>query len=185
MVFIYFISEWLFNITGIAISALGRDPTLTGRTVLWKDVINMGTNFFLGAGYDSFWLGERRAKLWAMYWWHPTEAHNGYLEIYIELGIIGLTMLLGIIVTGFKRVKRSFIYDFEYGRLRMTFFLLALIYNITESGFKGLHLMWFIFLLSTVEGSRIYQSSAHKGHKKTGLKINTFDKNESFITYWR
>ncbi len=151
MVLFYLISEWLFGVTGIAISTMGRDPTLTGRTLLWKDIIDMSNNFLFGTGYDSFWLGERRAKLWEMYWWHPTEAHNGYIETYIELGFIGLTILIGIIVSGFKNLIRSFAYDFDFGRLRIAFFIIALVFNVTESGFKGLHLMWFIFLITVVE----------------------------------
>jgi exopolysaccharide production protein ExoQ len=144
-------SEWLFGITEGLLALLGRDPTLTDRTILWQDLVSMVNNPLIGTGYNGFWLGERMGKLWERWWWHPTQSHNGYLETYLELGLIGLICLVSLIVVSYKNVTKKLLYDFEVGRLEMTFFVVALLYNFTESAFKGLHLMWFVFLLTVVK----------------------------------
>ncbi len=45
-----------------AAEALGRNPTLTGRTEIWAAVIPMAPNPLVGAGFESFWLGPRVAE---------------------------------------------------------------------------------------------------------------------------
>ena len=40
------------------IHLFGRTTTLTGRTDLWKVLLSMDTHPWLGAGFESFWLGN-------------------------------------------------------------------------------------------------------------------------------
>ena len=77
--------------------AVGRDPTLTGRTVIWNAVLSTHTNPLIGSGYESFWLGPRLQEVWAQTGGGITEAHNGYLEIYLNLGIVGLSPACSIL----------------------------------------------------------------------------------------
>jgi O-antigen ligase len=150
-VIIFMIVHLSFDIFAVVTTSLDRDMTLTGRTELWEDLIKMGTNPLIGTGYESFWLGDRRSFLWAQeqYRWHPNQAHNGYLEIYLNLGFIGLILLTGIIYSVYKNinVKLLSLHDFDYQILRMTFLVVTLIINVTEAYFKGINLLWFIFLL--------------------------------------
>jgi len=71
------------------------------------------TNPLFGAGFESYWLGERTAKMWAMpeFWWHPNEAHNGYLELYLNLGIIGLCIFAGVIVATYKKSRMELLHN--------------------------------------------------------------------------
>jgi len=84
---------------GGVLSAVGRDPTLTQRTELWGDVVVLNPNAVVGAGFESFWLGERLTILWAKYHWRPNESHNGYLEIYLNLGWIGLALFAFVLLS--------------------------------------------------------------------------------------
>ena len=68
------------------ILALGEDTTLTGRTDLWEDLEKIEVNPIVGVGFESFWVGERIAPLWERYWWHPNQAHDGYYEMFLNLG---------------------------------------------------------------------------------------------------
>lgn len=143
--------ELMFNVLQVSILSVGRDMTLTGRTELWGTVISMNTNSIIGTGYESFWLGDRIAKLWEIYWWQPNQAHNGYLEIYLNLGYIGLFLFVGVIVKACNNCKKMLVIEFEYGRFLMAFLLVSLLYNITDASFNGLHLIWLIFLLTVIE----------------------------------
>ena len=48
---------------GGMVSALGKDPTLTGRTEIWGFVLGLHTNPLVGTGFESFWLGPRLTKM--------------------------------------------------------------------------------------------------------------------------
>jgi O-antigen ligase len=132
-----------------ALNQLGRNSTLTGRTDIWAALFSVPINPVLGTGFESFWLGERLAYLWTF----PivsgiTEAHNGYLEMYLNLGMVGL-MLLGVVIwTGFRRILLMLERSPDDGRLSFGFFLIALIYNFTEAGFRSTDLVWISFILA-------------------------------------
>jgi O-antigen ligase len=133
---------------------MGRDPSLTGRTEIWKEVLALNTNPILGTGFESFWLGDRLEKIWANYWWHPNEAHNGYLEVYLNLGLVGVVLLAGVIVTGYRNVIRLLRWDAETGRIILAFFVVGIVYSFTEAGFRVLGAVWIFFLLATMAAPR-------------------------------
>ena len=88
--------------------------------------------------------------MWEMFYFHPTQAHNGYIEVYLELGWIGIAMLAVIIVTGCRNAVATFRWNPDVGRLRLAYITAALAYNMTEAGFRMMTLTWFFFLLSAV-----------------------------------
>jgi exopolysaccharide production protein ExoQ len=145
------------------ISTMGRNPTLTGRTDVWKSVLDMAPDPLLGAGFESFWLGPRLKKLWSIYVWQPNEAHNGYIEVYLNLGWAGVFLLALVILTAYRKVVRGLRLDMETGNLRLAYFVVALIYSLTEAGFRIFSSVWIVFLLSIVAGAtlqRVKSSSA-------------------------
>lgn len=75
------------------------------------------------------------------------EAHNGYLEVFLTTGSIGVFLFGLWILSIYKNCREAMIKTLVLGRLRMTFFFTVLAYNITESGFKGLSLVLFLFVL--------------------------------------
>lgn len=137
----------MFNIFQLATSALNRNTTLTGRTDVWSYLVHSGTNPLIGCGYESYWLGRRLEALWNIYQWHPNEAHNGYLEIYLNLGWLGIFLLSGLIIAAFSLNRERLRNDFEYGRYTMIFFVISILYNITESAFRSGELVYFIFTI--------------------------------------
>lgn len=155
--FLILFLEMTFKLSDTFIVASGRDLTLTGRTDLWKDVINMGTSPLIGTGYESFWLGNRLESIWANHPWQPNQAHNGYLETYLNLGVIGLSLLIGVIVSVYRKIRKALLLDCGYARFRMAFLAVALVNNIAEGTFKGISLVWFIFLLIATEVPRFSQ----------------------------
>jgi exopolysaccharide production protein ExoQ len=101
---------WLWTMIlqdqGFALSALGKDPTLTGRTYLWyRANALIGQNPLLGVGYQAFWRqGNLEAEgLWRVM--HVMERmgfhfHNLYYETTVELGVLGLIALVVTLLTG-------------------------------------------------------------------------------------
>jgi O-antigen ligase len=132
-------------------AVMGRDTTLTGRTALWAELLRMTDDPVLGSGFESFWLGDRAAQLWQRHWWKPNQAHNGYLEIFLNLGWIGVLLLGVVIVRGYRNVVVELYRDPPVGRLKLAYLASAVLYNLTEAAFKGMHLVWIIFFLAVVQ----------------------------------
>jgi len=137
------------GIGGGALESMGRNSTLTGRTDIWDALFKVHINPIFGTGFESFWLGERLAFLWTF----PivdgiTEAHNGYLEVYLNLGWVGLAFLAGLLWTGYKNVLRLLERDPEAGRLRLGYFVIAVVYNFTEAAIRSTDLVWIAFILA-------------------------------------
>lgn len=140
------------------VAATGRDMTLTGRTDLWKVLIDIGSQHpILGAGYGSFWIGNVH-NLWYIFQWRPESAHNGYIDIYVQLGYIGLVLLIGLILSSFRNIKKKLLIDFDYGLLSLAYFVMILVYNIAESAIaKPTSLIWYTFLVAAVYVPKNYK----------------------------
>lgn len=76
---------------------LGKDATLTGRTDLWPSLLEMWQEQpILGYGYSGFWAGwdGPSAEIWKEFFWHPRHAHNGFLQVLLELGVVGVGLFM-------------------------------------------------------------------------------------------
>lgn len=143
--------EPVFGIYANVVKGLGRNLTLTGRTELWESVLRLQTDPIFGAGFESFWLGKRLDSLWAEFFWHPLQAHNGYIEIYLNLGWVGIFLFIGQFVGTFQKIQRDFTARFEFARLRLAFLLAIILYNYTEAAFTTLNFVWTMFFLIAVD----------------------------------
>jgi exopolysaccharide production protein ExoQ len=137
-----------FDSGGNLVGTLGRDATLTGRTDIWKLVLGMSGNPLFGVGFESFWLGERLEKTWNLYHFHLNESHNGYIEIYLTLGWIGIALLAILLVTGYRNLLSAFRQDPGASSLKLGYFIVAVIYNLAESAFRGLNPIWIFFFFA-------------------------------------
>jgi O-antigen ligase len=139
-----------------ALAGLGEDSTLTGRTDLWSDLVSIGTNPLVGAGFESFWLGDTLDHLWSKYWWRPNQAHNGYLETYLNLGLTGLMLQCGMMVSAFRGGMKCLAADADKHEtaeqsivavFRVAFVLALAAFNVTDATFKAVHLSFFVFFM--------------------------------------
>jgi len=147
------ISIKFFGVGARAAEALGRNATLTGRTDIWAAVIPMVPHPLVGAGFESFWLSPSvRRTLTDMFQGLPlNEAHDGYIEVYLNLGVIGLGLLGLILIDGYRRAVKAFRYQPALGGLLLAYVLAAITYSITEAGFRMMHPNWIFLLLAVTE----------------------------------
>ncbi len=147
ILFIYLYYSFFLN---AVTEAVGRDDTFTGRTLLWADVLKVPINSLLGTGYKSFWLGPRLRRISELYYWQPNQAHNGYLETYLNLGFVGVSLLTATIIATGHKIKKILIRNNGIGKLIFTYFIVALFYNLTEAMFNSLNLIWFVFIYAAL-----------------------------------
>lgn len=138
-----------FDMNTHLVAAVGRDATFTGRTDIWNAVLSVHTNPLTGAGYESFWLGPRISQVWSQTGAGINEAHNGYLEIYLNLGLTGLFLLIWFLVASYRNICAALRSPYSFSSLNLALWTILLFYNITESAFKG-QLMWMLFLSGAI-----------------------------------
>ena len=131
---------------------MGRDPTLTDRTQIWDLLLALTTNTWFGTwfgtGFENFWLGPRLDKIWSMYRWGPAQAHNGYIEIFLNLGWIGIALLVVILLIGYRTVMTGLRRSPSTGSLMLAYFVVGIVYNFTEAAFFRISApVWFALLL--------------------------------------
>ena len=154
-------AELAFGISGRLSASLGRGADLTGRTELWEHCLQFQADPIFGAGFESFWLGERRDKIAAFYHkWRPGGAHNGYLSIYLNLGLIGLSLLIGLLMATFWKIRLELFRNFEWGRCQLGFLGAVILYNWTEAAFKSHSSIWFVFYIIGMKYPRTHLASA-------------------------
>jgi exopolysaccharide production protein ExoQ len=119
------------------LQGLGRDPTLTGRTLIWSALIgSILKHPVLGYGFYAFWnglSGESGNVINATHWTFGY-AHNGLIEIFLQLGSLGALIFLATLVQAMRnawfcfRNDTSGRYDWYLGLIALT-----VAYNVDEA----------------------------------------------------
>jgi exopolysaccharide production protein ExoQ len=147
-------AELAFGISGRLSESLGRGSEMSGRTDLWAHCLELQSNPILGAGFESFWVAENRARIAAFYHnWKPGGAHNSYLDTYLDLGLIGLSILIGLIIATFWKIRLELFRDFEWGRYRLGLLSAVVLRAWTETTFTtgGDAALWFGFYIIAID----------------------------------
>ena len=129
---------------------LGRSPTLTGRTQIWSAVLSVHTNPLIGAGFQNFWMGSRMLRADQLCGMGIQEAHDGYLQIYLDLGWIGVFLLGVVIFTGYAKIVALYRQNYRVGMALLAYFTAIIVYNISEAGFGSPGLTWEMLILSII-----------------------------------
>jgi len=120
------------NIAALS-SSLGRDETLTGRTKTWAELAPIvSSQPLVGSGFGTFWTSARRE------FHQMSNGHNGYLDTLLELGAVGLAFQTVWLLTCTRKLHRALRQDFGWASLALSFLLMRLVYNATESAFASL-----------------------------------------------
>jgi O-antigen ligase len=137
---------------------MGRDATLSGRTLIWKQVwIFILQRPWLGWGYEAFWRGTRGEafRVVAAVHFMVFHAHNGFLEIWLELGAAGLTLFALSYARAWRKLWPMLLAG-EIERVMWMVFVLALIlfYDLDENTlliYNGLFWVLYVAALANVE----------------------------------
>jgi len=148
---------------------IGRRPDLTGRASdIWPVLIPMAPNVLVGAGFESFWTGARMQKLWEIFpSTHINESHNGYIEVYLNLGLIGVILIVSLFIHGYRRSVAATSRDPYLGSMLLVYVMAAALYNYTEAGFRMLSFPW-SFLVLTIMAASVVQKASRPNGRPSG-----------------
>jgi hypothetical protein len=142
--------QTVFDLRVAVIESLGRRRDLTTRVPMWEELLSVAPNPIIGAGYDVFWAtdtGLRMSERFGL-----EQAHNGYIEVYLSLGIIGLALLAVGILSGLLRIRRDLSVDYVPAVLRLCIVPSVVMYNWTEATFAGVSNVWLVLFLCIMNG---------------------------------
>jgi O-antigen ligase len=139
------------------LSAFGKDVTLTGRTDFWPLLLNKSWERpWLGYGYLTFWHGGwegQPADIWRQLKWgfEPPHAHNGFLEVLMSFGLVGLALFLLSFLIGYLRSIRWLrLVKTVEGLVPLIYLTLTLLFNLTESFLMRDDILWLLYVSATL-----------------------------------
>lgn len=158
---------YLSGAEAAVVGAFGKNANLSDRTIIWAAVIPLCPDPVIGAGFESFWNGYGKyvTKGLSKYERGLNSAHDGYIEVYLNLGWIGVSLIALLLLVGYQRAYTAFRLNPEVGSLMLAFLAAVAIYNITEAGFRILTPTW-MFMLLILVGSRSMAARASAGTAK-------------------
>jgi len=117
----------------IATSVFQRDATFTGRTDIWRLVLEVASqNPFFGVGYGAYW-GLQDEMIFSTV--GVTEAHSGYLDVYLEGGVVGIVLLLAFLLSYHSKTLRELNGEYDWSLFGICLLIMILLHNFTESNF--------------------------------------------------
>lgn len=148
------LSLWLNQNAEMLLGSIGKDPTLTGRTDMWPYVLEMiWKQPWLGYGYNGFWgdWNSPGAYVWYIVNWTPPNAHNGFLDLWLDFGLLGVvifaygfcqTLIRGLNWLRFDKYWVSF-----WGALYLAYLVLG---NLTESSLAIRNdIFWLLYITAS------------------------------------
>ena len=159
-----------FGISNSLLRAVGRSPTLTGRTDIWRIVLEQNTDPVFGSGFYTFWESEKGQEVVDEFM-QINSAHNGYLEMYVDGGILGCILLGLLLLTAGLRVIDRLFSGNPLGPLGFVFWALAILYNLSETSFFRLDPLWFGLLLLSIECPRLLKSPMRQSEESSKTNI--------------
>ena len=151
LAFLLFLEQLLVPL----LESLGKDATLTGRVPLWQLVDErIGRHLILGFGYQAFWTaGSPDAwAIWSEIGWMAPNAHSGYRETLLGLGVVGMAVLLLLVARSIWQGTSLHCGDPGGGWLWMNAFVgLFVAMNLTESMFMVQNdIFWTLFMTCAI-----------------------------------
>jgi exopolysaccharide production protein ExoQ len=134
--------------------ALFGDPTFSGRTDIWSFVGEaIRQSPLQGNGYASFWGTGQNSRVMETapgFIVALLQAHNGYLDVLVELGAVGFVLLLAILAAAFSALDhRGGARTTSLRWLLLSLMLFAMTHNLMESSwFRGFAAVWYAFLMA-------------------------------------
>lgn len=138
---------------------LGRDPERNSffvRQALWQYVGDfIRDRPILGYGFDAFWQADESRIIYVYNntrGWETNHAHNGFLELWLQLGLVGLVAMIVHILTNFRRAIEA-AQTMQPGTTLwiLSYLTILLIFNFTYSALLGqLTVPWTLYVATTL-----------------------------------
>jgi exopolysaccharide production protein ExoQ len=138
---------------------LNKDETLTGRTTFWPQLIErlLAQHPILGYGLNGFWQGWRGVFNPAVGIMDPAtefippHAHNGFLDLALALGLVGLLLFsLSFIIALIKSIRHFMLCKSSEATLPLLLLAYIILANLSETQLLGSSYIWILYIMVVV-----------------------------------
>ncbi|MGI9615237.1 MAG: hypothetical protein ACR2QO_20165, partial [Acidimicrobiales bacterium] len=93
-------------------------------------------------------------EVWILNDWEPGDSHNALLQIWIEVGLIGVVLFMVVLARAFSNgIRLTAIVPSPVGLWPIMVFSLAVVTGISESGIQSEQLGWLMFVIAALAAS--------------------------------
>jgi O-antigen ligase len=139
---------------GILARWLDKDVTLTGRVPLWHGLVELAMERpIIGHGWTAVFGGYFSPVHEAIIQsnWSASDAHNAVLQIWLELGVVGVALFVWIYGRAVLRAIRIVaIVPGAVGLWPLATLTIALLVSLTESGMQSDNLGWTMYVVAVL-----------------------------------
>jgi exopolysaccharide production protein ExoQ len=142
------------TVVSVVTELLGRDATLTGRTMIWAVVEPyIRTRPWTGYGWGALWTKDSLMTrvMWSRAGFQFPHAHNAYLDVLVQCGIVGLVLIMltcaAVLVKALVGVISG--RDGVWPTWPMVTIICLLLYAISEQSYMG-YFGWLVVVLASV-----------------------------------
>ena len=149
---------WFVSHADIILGSVGKDTTLTGRAELWPAVLQMiEKKPWLGYGYGAFWQDKAESSIIVQtVQWNAPNSHNGFLDLWLALGLIGVLVFLTGFVLNFLRAIYLIRCNQTSEHLWLLVYLtLIILSNLTETTLLEQNSLEWILFVSAIFSSKL------------------------------
>ncbi|MBU7583981.1 MAG: O-antigen ligase family protein [Nostoc sp. TH1S01] len=144
-----------FNVVSnleIIVELLNKDIEFNGRTPIWTLAIESALKRpWLGYGYQGFWSSEVSAQEVSAYTWisrtesylngeNGFHAHNGYIDLFLDLGVLGLSLF---VINIFNLLKRIIYLSFINRRIENFWYFQFVVFFLVNILANGRGILWY------------------------------------------
>jgi exopolysaccharide production protein ExoQ len=145
---------WTVGHLDMILQTLGRDSSLTGRIPLWQLVTKeIGERPFQGYGFSAFWTSSEGQRVSDTVAWDVAvpHAHNGFLEVWLGIGLIGLCILVvGMLRNLFLAVRVARTNRGIDQAWPLVLLIFVILYNLTENSLLTVNsLIWMTYVANS------------------------------------
>ncbi len=136
-----------------AATIITQSDALSGRLQIWHAIlISILREPIGGYGFDAFWSlpYAEASRVFAATGWVVTGAHNGFLNVGLELGVMGFTLVLLTLLQAFRHTRTAFLTaGSSYVDWCIGLVFLTVVYNLDERTLLATqYLPWILYVLA-------------------------------------
>jgi O-antigen ligase len=136
------------------LGSVGKDTTLTGRAELWPAVLQMvAKRPWLGYGYGAFWENNSESSIVIQtVQWNTPNAHNGFLDLWLGLGLVGvLIFIIGFVINLLRAIYLIRWNQRSENLWLLVFLTYTILSNLTETTLLEQNsLEWILYVSATL-----------------------------------
>lgn len=173
------------------LGAMGKDATLTGRTPMWTVALRELMNRPLfGFGRGAFWAEKSKYAIDAGYavseGFVPPHAHNGFIDIMLDVGFVGFFIfLISFAIVYFRSLRLAYASKNLEDMWPLAYLLFLTLNNMMESYLIRLANVYWVLYIATAFSVRASKTLSINRSEKQTAKLTRFSRTKSQNAFFR